>query len=66
MSPRHEPGRLRSGYALPPSAWLNDHHLGGQEFCRHGGSRLLSLDSGFTEGVPEGRQRRTFPSSMLL
>ncbi len=44
MSPRHEPGRLRSGYAPPPSAWLN-HHKGGQEFCRQGGSIHLSLDT---------------------
>ena len=58
MSPRHEPGRLRSGYALPPSAWLN-HHPGGQEFCRQGGSIHLSLDSVVaTDGnVYMGRER---------
>ncbi len=44
MSPRHEPGRSRLGYALPPSAWLQPHPQGGHEFCRHRGSILLSLD----------------------
>jgi len=51
MNRNQMPGRLRSGSALPPSAWLTNHHQGGQEFCRKGGSIHLSLDRG--EGIPK-------------
>ena len=44
MSARRTPGRLRSGYALPPSAWL-PHPPRGSILLSPGGSIHLSLDT---------------------